>query len=102
MSRMASMNTPPGPRLHQSFTSSCEPGGSALTVGPSTEHVFRLVNMRSADLTARARIRDAAIAQFAEHGDHLAVVDEVLETLMHDQDDEFSPGSDRCLDPPKV
>lgn len=30
--------------------------------------MFRLVNMRSADLTARARIRDAAIAQFAEHG----------------------------------
>lgn len=41
-------------------------------------------------------------AQFAEHGDHLAVVDEVLETLMHDQDEEFNPGSDRCLDPPKV
>jgi CRP-like cAMP-binding protein len=41
-------------------------------------------------------------AQFAEHGDHLAVVDEVLETLLHDQNEEFSPGSDRCPDPPKV
>ena len=41
-------------------------------------------------------------AQFADHGDHLAVVDEVLETLLHDQHEEFSPGSDRCPDPPKV
>ena len=40
--------------------------------------------------------------QFAEHDSHLSVVDEVLETLLHDQHPEFSPGSDRCPDPPKV
>ena len=30
--------------------------------------MFNVLNMRSADLTAVARIRDAAIAQFGEHG----------------------------------
>lgn len=33
-----------------------------------TERTFNVLNMRSADLTAAARIRDAAIAQFGEHG----------------------------------
>jgi CRP/FNR family transcriptional regulator, cyclic AMP receptor protein len=37
--------------------------------------------------------------QFGEHGDHLALVDEVLETLVHHQDQEHSPGSDRDPDP---
>jgi AcrR family transcriptional regulator len=32
------------------------------------EHAFSVLNMRSADLTAVARIRDAAIEQFGEHG----------------------------------
>jgi CRP/FNR family transcriptional regulator, cyclic AMP receptor protein len=33
--------------------------------------------------------------QFASHGDHLEMVSEVLETLMHQQGGDFSPGSDR-------
>lgn len=33
-----------------------------------TEHTFSIMNMSSADLTARARIRDAAIAAFGELG----------------------------------
>jgi CRP/FNR family cyclic AMP-dependent transcriptional regulator len=37
--------------------------------------------------------------QFEEHGDHLAIVDEVLESLAHHQEAEASPGSDRCPDP---
>ena len=41
-------------------------------------------------------------AQFKEHRDHFAMVDEVLETLLHHQNEEFSPGSDRCPDPPEV
>jgi CRP-like cAMP-binding protein len=41
-------------------------------------------------------------AQFEEHRDHFAMVDEVLETLLHDQHEQFTPGSDRCPDPPKV
>jgi AcrR family transcriptional regulator len=32
------------------------------------EHTFSVLNMRSVDLTAVARIRDAAIEQFGEHG----------------------------------
>jgi CRP-like cAMP-binding protein len=33
--------------------------------------------------------------QFADHGDHLQMVGEVLETLIHQQEREFRPGSDR-------
>ena len=37
--------------------------------------------------------------QFADHGDHLSMVDEVLETLVHHQEPASAPGSDRCPDP---
>ena len=37
--------------------------------------------------------------QFEDHTDHLGMVDEVLEALVHQQDEEFSPGSDRNPDP---
>ncbi len=37
--------------------------------------------------------------QFEGSGDHLAMVDEVLESLVHHQEQEASPGSDRCPDP---
>jgi CRP-like cAMP-binding protein len=37
--------------------------------------------------------------QFEGSGDHLAMVDEVLDTLVHDQARETLPGSDRCPDP---
>jgi CRP/FNR family cyclic AMP-dependent transcriptional regulator len=33
--------------------------------------------------------------QFEHHDDHLSMVDEVLETLIHDQQQSFTPGSDR-------
>jgi hypothetical protein len=33
--------------------------------------------------------------QFADHGTHLEMVGEVLETLMHQQERDFRPGSDR-------
>jgi CRP/FNR family cyclic AMP-dependent transcriptional regulator len=33
--------------------------------------------------------------QFASHGDHLEMVGEVLESLIHQQEREFYPGSDR-------
>lgn len=39
-------------------------------------------------------------AQFREHHDHLAIVDEVLISLLHQQEEDFSPGSERCPDPP--
>ncbi len=31
-------------------------------------------------------------SQFAEHGDHLSIVDEVLESLLHQQEESFKPG----------
>ena len=33
--------------------------------------------------------------QYADHGDHLQMVGEVLETLIHQQELDFDPGSDR-------
>jgi len=37
--------------------------------------------------------------QFADSGDHLEMVDEVLEGLLHHQGRKVVPGSDRCPDP---
>ncbi len=37
-------------------------------------------------------------AQYEEQEDHLGMVDEVLEALVHDQDEPFDPGSDRDPD----
>lgn len=37
--------------------------------------------------------------QFEDQGDHLGMVDEVLETLIHHQEEEHAPGSDRDPDP---
>ena len=37
--------------------------------------------------------------QFEDRLDHMGMVDEVLETLLHQQDEEFLPGSDRHPDP---
>lgn len=37
--------------------------------------------------------------QFADHQNHLEMVGEVLESLIHHQDEEFTPGSDRQPDP---
>ena len=37
-------------------------------------------------------------SQFEDHQDHLGMVDEVLEALVHQQDESFSPGSDRDPD----
>ena len=37
--------------------------------------------------------------QFADKSNHLGMVDEVLESLLHQQDSVFTPGSDREADP---
>jgi CRP-like cAMP-binding protein len=37
--------------------------------------------------------------QFEDHGNHLGIVDEVLETLAHHQGEPHEPGSDRDPDP---
>jgi CRP-like cAMP-binding protein len=37
--------------------------------------------------------------QFQGSGDHLSMVDEVLETLVHHQEPEAAAGSERCPDP---
>jgi CRP-like cAMP-binding protein len=37
-------------------------------------------------------------AQYQDHTDHLGMVDEVLETLVHQQDEPFEAGSDRDPD----
>lgn len=50
-----------------------------LTNGPGAlpERTCRILNVRSADLTARARIRDAAITRFAEAGVAVTSVREI-------------------------
>jgi CRP-like cAMP-binding protein len=40
--------------------------------------------------------------QFGESGDHLAMVDEVLESLVHHQEPTAAAGSERCPDPTVV
>ena len=74
--------------------------GAFLKARPDVAHaISRLLAQRLYSVTTYlADIK----AQFEEHRDHFAVVDEVLETLLHVQQEEFSPGSDRCPDPPKV
>jgi len=37
--------------------------------------------------------------QFEDESDHLGMIDEVLDTLSHSQDDDHEPGSDRDPDP---
>lgn len=37
--------------------------------------------------------------QFEGRGDHLGIIDEVLDTLLHAQDEEHEPGSERDPDP---
>jgi CRP/FNR family transcriptional regulator, cyclic AMP receptor protein len=37
--------------------------------------------------------------QFEDHDNHFGIVDAVLETLVHQQDEECTPGSDRDPDP---
>lgn len=37
--------------------------------------------------------------QFEDQGDHFSMIDEVLETLVHDPGEDHSPGSDRDPDP---
>jgi CRP-like cAMP-binding protein len=37
--------------------------------------------------------------QFEDHGNHLSMVGDVLDTLIHQQHDDFMPGSDRMPDP---
>ncbi len=39
--------------------------------------------------------------QFAEHANHFGMVDEVLQSLMHHQDEMTAGGSDREPDPPR-
>lgn len=37
--------------------------------------------------------------QFEDHDDHFSLIDEVLDTLAHGQDDDHEPGSERDPDP---
>jgi CRP/FNR family cyclic AMP-dependent transcriptional regulator len=55
-------------------------------------HVARLLANR---LNAATTYLVDLKRQFADQGDHLEMVGEVLETLMHQQERDFRPGSDR-------
>ena len=69
----------------------------------------RIVSVLFADLvgfTPLAERLDAATTylvdlkrQFEGHSNHLGMVGEVLESLIHQQHEEFTPGSEREVDP---
>ncbi len=83
-------------------------------LGPSTFHVvqdamgFLHAHPESAFELARLLARRLHFVnsylvdlkhQFEGSGDHLSMVDEVLETLVHHQEPEAAAGSERCPDP---
>lgn len=59
-------------------------------------HVARLIAGR---LNAATSYLADIKRQFEDRTDHLGMVGEVLDTLMHNQEDEFKPGPERETDP---
>jgi len=59
-------------------------------------HIGRLLAFR---LQAASGYLADLKRQFADSRNHLGMVDEVLESLLHQQDGGFTPGSDREADP---
>lgn len=73
------------------------PGGDFLRSHP--EIAYLVSKMLAQRLYGVTTYLSDLKAQFEEHRDHFAMVDEVLVTLMHQQDEQFAPGSDRHPDP---
>lgn len=72
-----------------------EPAGEFLVAHPELAYlVAKMLGQRLHGMTTY--LADLK-AQFQDHSSHLGMVDEVLATLMHQQE-EFAPGSDRCPD----
>ena len=63
------------------------------------EIAFFIVRLLAQRLNAATGYLADLKRQFEGHTDHLSMVGEVLESLMHQQDEEFIPGSDRQPDP---
>ena len=63
------------------------------------EIAFVLVKLLAQRLNAATGYLADLKRQFEGHGNHLGMVGEVLESLMHQQDETFTPGSDREPDP---
>jgi len=74
-----------------------EDAGTFLRSHP--EIAFFLVRLLAQRLNAATGYLADLKRQFEGHGNHLGMVGEVLESLMHQQDETFMPGSDREPDP---
>ena len=75
---------------------------TARTLGDAAVHAvedgkafFRTSRLLANRLNAATTYLVDLKRQFAGYGDHLEMVGEVLETLIHQQERDFHPGSDR-------
>jgi len=73
-----------------------EDPGAFLTAHP--ELAFQLAKLLAKKLNSITTYLVDLKHQFQDQQDHLGMVDEVLETLLHQQVEDFDPGSERCTD----
>lgn len=64
-----------------------------------SEIAFLLCKLLADRLNAATTYLADLTQQFASHGNHLGMVGEVLETLIHQQHEDFIPGPEREADP---
>lgn len=75
------------------------PEDAALFMKRHPEIAFYLAQLLAQRLNAATTYLVDLKQQFEGHGDHLGMVGEVLDALIHQQEDDFTPGSDREPDP---
>ncbi|MDJ0513341.1 MAG: cyclic nucleotide-binding domain-containing protein [Methyloceanibacter sp.] len=63
------------------------------------EIAFQVARLIASRLNAATCYLGDIKQQFQDRSDHLGMVGEVLDTLMHNQEEEFSPGPERATDP---
>jgi CRP/FNR family transcriptional regulator, cyclic AMP receptor protein len=73
-----------------------EDAAAALRADP--EIAFLVARMLAQRLSAATSYIVDVKEQYEGHGDHLAMMGEVLESLLHHPDTDFTPGSDRLPD----
>jgi CRP-like cAMP-binding protein len=69
--------------------------GGAAFLQSNGEITYELSKLLAARLNGVTSYLVDLKRQFESHGNHLAMIDDVLETLVHQQRREFTPGSDR-------
>jgi hypothetical protein len=75
----------------QAYVSEC--GADFLRAHPEAAHL--IAQMLAQRLNGVTSYLVDLKRQFENHKSHLGMVDEILETLLHEQRSDFTPGSDR-------